>query len=217
LSAPKAPPLDQELVKAACAQLPWEMRAEIQRNANDADLPEAKSSTLGSDDNNWQDGSLWANSRIRLVDLWVLPRDMSNGSDSRYADVASKSELRMLEQVPQLLRCPTVVAAAETALALGLPPAILRKEPALLVYPPEYIQGGMKTLKASLKNPPDSQVLKVCRDAPRLLLQTVEAYTEEQLEQSVSRDKTDGVAMETNQQLEVDVKRAHREFTSSEE
>eukprot|EP00957_Ditylum_brightwellii_P161658 12307871-Ditylum_brightwellii.AAC.1 len=78
---------------------------------------------------------------------------MSNGAADHYANAASKAELKMLSNVPQLLRLDSdeVVNSAKTILGTGLisgglPPALIRSEPILLTFPSEYIEGGIELL-----------------------------------------------------------------------
>ncbi|CAB9527162.1 expressed unknown protein [Seminavis robusta] len=130
ISEPSRP--TPSIVTAAQAPLPWE---------------EEKSHH--NDDENWQDGQLWSLTRQRLMDIWVLPRDMSNGSWEPYAMAASAGEEALLQKAPQLLRLShtQVLEAAKTITrTLRLPPAVLRREPMLLTMNPTQLIGGYNRL-----------------------------------------------------------------------
>lgn len=91
----------------------------------------------------WESGEWWEQTRLRLVELWVLPRDMSNGgADDRYSKAAERREMKLIEAVLQLLRLPPreVVASAKAVLKERLPPALLRNEPVLLSYPANHME-----------------------------------------------------------------------------
>uniref|UniRef100_A0A7S2RHG3 Uncharacterized protein n=1 Tax=Eucampia antarctica TaxID=49252 RepID=A0A7S2RHG3_9STRA len=117
----KLPKLNVDLLEAASCVLSWE---------NNGLFPHSKEE--------WEEGQVWKETRVELVELWILPRDMSNGSWENYALAANKGELQLLLKAPQLLRLPTqqVVTSAKTILkTLRLPPALLRQEPILLSIP----------------------------------------------------------------------------------
>ena len=132
LSISPPPFLEPDLIQAATEPLPWESSSNPTQPADD-----------------WQTGQLWFETRSALMKLWVLPRDMSNGSWEPYAMAANRGEMTLLTQVPQLLRLSHVTAAAQYVLHdLGLPAAVLRQEPLLLVMTVEQLQGGFDTLVA---------------------------------------------------------------------
>lgn len=210
LSVPKAPIIDESLYDAAEAKLQWEIQAEkeerplldlsgLGRENESLSLSEAASvatseatgasSSVKEEDGgseegdqpSWRDGSVWAKTRATLVNLWVLPRDMSSGASAEYATAASRGEIRALESAPQLLRLPTelVVGSAKAVLEAHLPPALLRSEPILMTYPPEFITGGLEFLTTMMMTTPKMAVA-VCRDTPGLLVTSIEGYAQEQ-------------------------------------
>ena len=160
MAAPNAPLLDTALIDAARANLSWE------KSYDDAVA--------------WESGELWGQTRLRLVELWVLPRDMSNGADERYAKAAERGETKILNAVPQLLRLPSsdVIASAKAVLSAPLPPALLRSEPALLSYPRCHIEGGLGKLMTTMSS--KEAAIVACRDTPGLLLGAVEGWIQEQ-------------------------------------
>ncbi|KAL9190791.1 hypothetical protein ACHAXT_000497 [Thalassiosira profunda] len=172
ISASSAPPrLNPELIDAALVRLPWEVEEEDDTShALDEDLDLIS-------------GERWFNTRQILTRLWVLPRDMSNGSWEAYADAANRGEDAMLTNVPQLLRLSPdeVEASAKTVLKeLQLPPALLRREPALLTVPPERLVGGFDAIVQLETEKEDSSDVvlaarKVCRDEQGLLLKAATA------------------------------------------
>ena len=162
-------PLDPILVEAAKEVLPWEQQQDAGEDSTNCD--------------EWKQGQVWHETRIKLTNLWVLPRDMSNGAWDAYAVAASSGEQKILNQVPQLLRIDTeaVVASAKTVLTtLSLPPALLRKEPMLLTIDSKCLVGGFKTLQNSHKllqaNTDTVAVLEACRDTPGLLFDAAIAW-----------------------------------------
>ncbi|KAL7528924.1 hypothetical protein ACHAWF_002768 [Thalassiosira exigua] len=187
ISASSAPPrLSPTLIEEALARLPWE-----EEEDDDAD-DEAAAEDVAS-------GKRWYKTREMLTKLWILPRDMSNGSWEAYAAAADAGEDKMLSSVPQLLRLPTikVKASAKTALGvLDLPPALLRREPLLLTVPPDLLSRGFDDVilaqAASLECGIESDVFRVectiesikkaaceaCRDTPGLLLEAATKPTE---------------------------------------
>ena len=217
---PEPPPLDPALIQAASAKLPWEMLLEKEQEPIlnlsrdvEAELSASVSMNTHNDDTtfadvSWQDGSQWATARKRLVDMWVLPRDMSNGADQQYAMAACKSEMKMLETVPQLLRLETVVAAAERVLALGLPPALLRREPQLLSYPASYIEGGLDFLITMMMSTKE-MVVPACRDTPGLLIGAVDGYIQEQFVQRALSDASEATLI-ANKRIAANVANAYR-------
>jgi hypothetical protein len=208
--------LDPALIRAASAKLPWEMLLQKEQEPilNLSRDLEAEISATMNDDNttatdiSWQDGSQWATTRKQLMKLWILPRDMSNGADERYAMAASKSEMKMLESVPQLLRLETVVVAAERVLALGLPPALLRREPQLLTYPADYIEGGLNFLITMMMSTKEL-VVPACRDTPKLLIGAVDGYIQEQFVQRALSDASEAT-LNTNKRIAANVANAYR-------
>jgi len=62
LAAPDLPEIESTLIAAARVKLPWE-------NVAADDIANSVGIT-------WENGELWKNSRTRLVELWVLPRDI---------------------------------------------------------------------------------------------------------------------------------------------
>ena len=153
LSVSEPPLLEPAWIEAAKTILPWEEPDNI--------LPFDV----------WEQGQVWKYTRIKLVNLWVLPRDMSNGAWNSYAVAASKGEKRLIEQAPQLLRIPTddVVSSARTILTeFQLPPALLRREPILLTIGSKRLQEGFKVLQYPNGKDgemiPESILLEKCRD-----------------------------------------------------
>lgn len=157
LTVSDPPPLNAAMIEAARKRLPWE-------DLDELEVAEA-----------WETGRVWYNTRVRLVNLWVLPRDMSNGAWESYAVAASKGEEKILDEVPQLLRLPTegIVASARAVLTnLNLPPALLRKEPLLLTLTPDRLLGGFDQLKRQQEcNGGDgaAKTIEACRETPGLL------------------------------------------------
>mmetsp|Transcript_8805 Transcript_8805/g.13244 ORF Transcript_8805/g.13244 Transcript_8805/m.13244 type:complete len:265 (-) Transcript_8805:147-941(-) len=138
ISASDAPPrLNPTLIEAALTQLPWETGGN-----NSDDEQSIIAEEIGS-------GKRWYTTRQILTRLWVLPRDMSNGSWESYAIAANNGEDKMLSAVPQLLRLnpEDVEKSAKTVLkVLRLPPALLRKEPLLLAISPDRLIRGFESL-----------------------------------------------------------------------
>jgi hypothetical protein len=100
------------------------------------------------------------------------------------------------------------VAAAEQVLALGLPPALLRREPQLLTYPADYIKGGfdfLVTMMMSTKN----VVIPACRDTTGLLVGAIDGYIQEQFVKRALGDASEATS-KTNQQMAADVAKAYR-------
>ena len=165
LATPPPPRLEDELLRAARKQLSWETSSTLLLENND----EEDCGPLL-----WENGEHWLNSREMLVKLWVLPRDMSNGADSKFAAAASKQEQKMLEEVPQLLRLPSsqVIESAK-AVHKHFPPAVLRSEPMLLAYPASYIQGGLDHLSSTIG---EKEMFVKCRDTPSALVEAIEEW-----------------------------------------
>ncbi|KAL7553051.1 hypothetical protein ACHAWF_016297 [Thalassiosira exigua] len=177
ISASNEPPrLSPTLVEAAFERLPWE----IGENLSYKDVPATAVDEISS-------GEHWMDTRKVLTRLWILPRDMSNGSWEAYAAAANKGEDKMLARVPQLLRLDPdeVEASAKTVLsALKLPPAALRLEPSLLTIPSEYLVRGFNNLllakmskdgrQVDVENRVDDEILlavrNACKEIPRLLI-----------------------------------------------
>ena len=138
LSASKIPPrLNPELVELAAKCLPWEVEDCVHKEG------------IGDKPGEHLSGKRWYETRQLLTKLWILPRDMSNGSWENYARAANNGEEKMLNNVPQLLRLHSreVAESAKTVLSvLKLPPAILRREPMLLTMKPERLVGGFNAL-----------------------------------------------------------------------
>jgi hypothetical protein len=169
LAAPNSPLLDVSLIDAARVRLSWE-----------------KASMLPCDDDDetmtgWESGEWWEQTRLRLVELWVLPRDMSNGADDRYSKAAERWEMKLIEAVPQLLRLPPseVVASAKAVLKERLPPALLRNEPVLLSYPASHIEGGFANLLKSM--PSKDAVVVASRGNEGFLVSAIEEWTQMQM------------------------------------
>lgn len=153
LSVPDTPQFEDALIEQARARLDWE--------------------TGEPSDEGWESGELWSDTRAKLIQKWILPRDMSNGADARYASAASKQEIKMLAEVPQLMRLDTVLDSVQVLLHAGLPPALLRTEPELLAFPPKMLQDGIDLLTE--KHGSKKEAVIVCRDTPGLLVETVAA------------------------------------------
>ena len=167
--------LDPQLIKAAEELLPWEQQQQ-QQPVDDRVLSSSSS---------WQGGEHWFVTRKFLVDMWVLPRDMSNGAWEEYAIAATKGEQKILQQVPQLLRLDSsrVVESAKTVLKdpLHLPPALLRKEPILLAMEPTRLKGAWKNL---LKETPQQDVkslMERCKETPQLLVEAATKWIDPNL------------------------------------
>lgn len=90
LSISEPSQLDEYLIEAARQSFSWEC--------------ESVEATTCSD---WQQGQYWFETRQSLMKLWVLPRDMSNGSWENYKLAANRGEQGILQLVPQLLRLKT--------------------------------------------------------------------------------------------------------------
>ena len=169
LTVSEPTPIDTSLVDAAMEGLPWE----------------ADGINGGSNKEQWDRGQYWHATRIKLTNLWVLPRDMSNGSWDVYAVAANAGEQKVLQRAPQLLRLATedVVDSARTVLSIfSLPPALLRKEPELLTLDSESLRRGFDSLqkvaalqrhKVVTDSTSDSVSIEtlreLCRDTPGLL------------------------------------------------
>jgi hypothetical protein len=163
LSSPKMPPFDPALIENAQQKLLWE------KEVTPSDVP-------------WQSGQLWLTTREMLVSMWILPRDLSNGADSRYAAAATKTELKILNVIPQLLRLePAEVIASAKLLAACFPAGFLRSEPAFLAYPAPILQASIDSLLNKLKS--KNAVMLACREDPSLLLTAVEEQLTVKLEQ----------------------------------
>eukprot|EP00588_Corethron_pennatum_P018045 CAMPEP_0194305616 /NCGR_PEP_ID=MMETSP0171-20130528/3012_1 /TAXON_ID=218684 /ORGANISM="Corethron pennatum, Strain L29A3" /LENGTH=261 /DNA_ID=CAMNT_0039057195 /DNA_START=61 /DNA_END=843 /DNA_ORIENTATION=- len=159
------PPLNPAWIEAARRPLPWERELATDNN---------------TDANSWQNGQRWYLTRTALMDLWVLPRDMSNGSWDNYADAAIREEEKVLRQVPQLLRLDTdgVVASARCVMnELQLSPALLRSEPILLGMEPERLRGGFESVRLSIGGDTDSSLVEACRDTQGLLVGAATKWT----------------------------------------
>ena len=154
----RLPPLDAEWIKAAQKPFSWDDDDDDDLY-NDIDLV------------SWQNGQRWFVTREKLMDMWVLPRDMSNGNWERYADAAIRGEEKVLRKVPQLLRLETdaVLESARTVLNdLRLPPALLRKEPILLAMSPNRLRGGFRASGGNSE---------ACRDTRGLLAEAASDWT----------------------------------------
>jgi hypothetical protein len=163
LSSPEMPPFDPTLIEDAQQKLLWE------NEITPSDVP-------------WQSGQLWITTREMLVSMWILPRDMSNGADGRYAAAATKTELKILNVVPQLLRLePAEVIASAKVLAACFPAGFLRSEPAFLAYPASTLQASIDSLLKKLQS--KNAVMLACREDPSLLLTALEEQLTVTLEQ----------------------------------
>lgn len=183
VSASSSPPrLDPFLIEAARERLPWEEIIE-----NDSNEVACLSEEMISS------GQQWFQTRQLLTRLWVLPRDMSNGSWEAYTKAANNGEDRMLSCVPQLLRLPPedIERSAKTVLSeLKLPPALLRREPLLLTVPSDLLVRGFEKLlcgereiiisegkdtRCVTQEGSDEEtqlnVLEACKETPGLLLE----------------------------------------------
>ena len=157
LAVSQPSPLDLTLVESAKERLPWEDHGD----------------TLEQDGIAWESGSTWHETRVKLVNLWVLPRDMSNGAWESYALAASKGEQKLLSQAPQLLRLSTdeVVQSAKTVLNdLGMPPAVLRSHPILFTMTSEQLLESYAALQSEM-NDSNFELKTKCRDEPEILVQ----------------------------------------------
>jgi len=147
------------MVDAAQQPLPWELVTSV------------------PDQDNWQNGENWLETRQALMDMWVLPRDISNGSWDNYAEAANRGEEKVLRQVPQLLRLEpkAILESARTVLnKLNLPPALLRSEPLLLAMAPERLCGGFQNLPGA----DTASVQEACREDHGLLVEAATTWTE---------------------------------------
>lgn len=165
------PRLDPLLIEAARVRLPWEEKRE-----NDNNEVACLSEEISS-------GQQWYQTRQVLTTLWVLPRDMSNGSWEAYAIAANNGEDRLLSCVPQLLRLPPddIERSAKTVLSvLKLPPALLRREPLLLTVPSDLLVKGFEQLLSDEREDVTLEgideeirlnVLEACKDTSGLLLE----------------------------------------------
>lgn len=173
------PPLDPAWIGAARKPLSWEALSVTNTDVYDVvpsdNIDDDPSSSL------WQNGQRWFVTREALMDLWVLPRDMSNGSWENYADAAIRGEEKVLQQVPQLLRLESesIILSAKTVLnELGLPPALLRKEPILLSMSPDRLRGGFESIRnMNSDDINDKSALEACRDTEGLLVKAATKWT----------------------------------------
>jgi len=173
------PALDENWVRAAQQPLSWETSNSIDYDTHDEAALEL-----------WCKGQYWYFTRTALLDLWILPQDMSKGSWENYATAASKGEEKVLQQVPQLfrLRPTTVIKAAKTVLnELRLPPALLRKEPLLLAMDSERLVGAFNTICQTL--PSFIDPIEACRDTPHLLATACIAWTPSSLSSDDGNDE----------------------------
>lgn len=169
LAAPNSPQLDGSLIESARVRLSWEN--EEGTSCDNDDEPAT----------GWESGELWEQTRLRLVELWVLPRDMSNGADDRYSKAAERWEMKLIDAVPQLLRLQPseVIASAKAVLSERLPAALLRNEPVLLSYPASHIEGGLGHLLESM--PTKEAVVVACRSNEGLLVSAIEEWTQQKI------------------------------------
>lgn len=184
------PPLDPGWIKAALQPFSWD---------DDAVVP-------NDDDDTWQNGQRWFVTREALMDLWVLPRDMSKGSWDNYADAAIKKEEKVLNAAPQLLRLETalVLESAQTVLNdLKLPPALLRREPILLTMDPDRLRGGFARIVAE-KSSDESTPAEACRDTHGLLVEAATKWIrDENNDADISQDGSQQDAMKTTDGIQL--------------
>ena len=163
----EAPQLSAPLIQSAQERLPWEEPLADDSINSDNDIV------------SWRSGKQWYITRQRLMDVWVLPRDMSNGSWEAYAAAANRGEESILQKSPQLLRLPSeqIIASAKTVLSvLKLPPALLRKEPLLLTMEPQRLQGGFEQLQANDSYADAAMAREACKNTPGLLLEAAQNW-----------------------------------------
>ena len=142
------PPLDPAWIEAARQPCAWDAASVTENNDESANKDIENISS-------WQNGQRWFVTREALLDLWVLPRDISKGSWENYANAATKAEEIMLNQVPQLLRLEpsAVVESARMVLNdLQLPPALLRREPILLTMDSERLRGAFESIRLRISS-----------------------------------------------------------------
>ena len=158
----EAPQLSAALIQSAQERLPWEQPLEDD------------SLNIENDIESWRSGKQWYSTRQRLMDMWVLPRDMSKGSWEAYAAAANRGEESILEKAPQLLRLPSDNIVDSTRMVLSvlkLPPALLRKEPLLLTMEPQRLQGGFERLQTNDSYADAAMAREACKNIPGLLLE----------------------------------------------
>ena len=106
---------------------------------------------------------------------------MWNGLWENYADAAIRGEEKNLQQVAQLLRLESesIILPAKTVLnKLGLPPALLRKEPILLSMSPDRLRRGFESIRnMNSDDINDKSPLEACRDTEGLLVKAVTKWT----------------------------------------
>mmetsp|Transcript_37859 Transcript_37859/g.42666 ORF Transcript_37859/g.42666 Transcript_37859/m.42666 type:complete len:293 (-) Transcript_37859:76-954(-) len=172
------PLLDSDLIQAAQQPFSWDNVASSTTTSDDSDNDDDEDS---GDISCWQNGQRWWVTREALVKLWILPEDVLG----YYDDATIKVENKMLAQVPQLLRFEPemVVTSATTVLHdLRLPPALLRKEPLLLVMDSERLRGGFETIRSRMTSTTTSTStastpLEACRETPGLLVAAATKWT----------------------------------------
>jgi len=162
------PLLDSDVIQAAQHPFSWDDDSDSDNGVTD-------------DISCWHNGQRWLVTREALVKLWILPEDVLG----YYDDATIKVENKMLAQVPQLLRFEPemVVTSATTVLHdLRLPPALLRKEPLLLVMDSERLRGGFETIRSRMTSTTTSTStastpLEACRETPGLLVAAATKWT----------------------------------------
>jgi len=172
LSIPEAPRLSTAWIQAAEERLPWELVGKDNHEITD-----------DAEGTAWQSGERWCTTRQSLVNMWVLPRDMTNGAWENYAMAANRGEEKILSKVPQLLRLESmaVVDSAKMVLqTLKLPPALLRQEPILLAMEAERLLGGFKRLYKEF-NLEEALVRESCKNEPGLLVEASINWTNPKL------------------------------------
>lgn len=160
LAAPRLPRWDADLVEAARKPLSWETCETFNSSLSTADSSSSSEATNSMRTRDWESGEIWLKTRLTLVNLWILPRDMSNGADEDYAMAAEQKELKVLQAVPQLLRLDDVMVIATAKMLLnqaGLAPAVLRREPRLLTYPPDHVESALKALSVVVSGGVDNE------------------------------------------------------------
>ena len=190
--------IDEVMIKTARSGLSWEIVEARERKpildlsclrddggglslAEDYDTFKQKDEDLelGDGENNeeqWTDGSFWAETKAGLREIGVLPEKNDDGEASY-----EEAEKNILDAAPQLLRLEpsTVLKTAEAILEAGMDTCVIREQPSLLTFPPLYIPSGVEFLSTMMASLP-SFAVSACKAQPLLFVIALEGWIQEQ-------------------------------------